>query len=218
MSDAEVHDNNAAANQSGPQTGVSHSNTRVEAPDNHMLVSRTNSDLEHSNALTLALLRVRLFDPFLQPIANAPYRLTFLGQMWEDTADGDGWAEHLVQSSADTCHIEWNYPHDSSTSPRCELPPGDPGFTGASRFIFSQQLRLDHMLGDDNRQMTNRFQNLGYTVGSDPALAVKRLQVFYDRPTQGESDVNQVRADLTDWHDTTEPTPLRRTDTWRLMV
>ena len=59
-------------------------------------VSRTGQGQTHINTLVLSILRIRLFDPFEQPMPGSPFRLTLGERTIEGKSDEDAWIEIRV--------------------------------------------------------------------------------------------------------------------------
>jgi hypothetical protein len=75
-------------------------------------VSRTANGRTHLNTIVPSTIRIRLFDPFQEPMPSASYRLTLGERTVEGKADDDAWLEIRVAEAPEECFIEWGRAQD----------------------------------------------------------------------------------------------------------
>ena len=149
--------------------------------DRAIAVARTNSDLSHSNALRLAMIRIRLFDPESQPMPGTPYRLTLGGQRWESAAQPEAWIEQHVQACPAECLVEWGAGEQPGT------------------YLYETTVNLDFGVEDTPLSLQLRLQNLGY-----PREIDSEINIAHFRHDYGLSDTEDHTAILKNWHDAPE--------------
>ncbi len=124
---------------------------------------------------------LRLFDPFTVRIADAPYRITVGGEVFETHADRGGFVNLQVAAIPEDCLVEWGHAEDD-----------------AATFLFSRKIYLQLAdLGEDE-EVKRRLHNLGYSYENALTDNVKAFRLDY-----GLDQTTDVKSTLRQWYDDT---------------
>jgi hypothetical protein len=183
-------------------------------------VARTADGLTHLNTLAPALVRLRLFDPFTEPMPRARYRVTLPDRNIEGHADADAWVEFRVLEIPETCVVEWDddqapavvvddpdppagsfpeSPPEKYIDPAWVGPVGEPPAAAADTYRYKQEVYLELEVEDEEAAF-RRLHNLGFTLGESLKEHIREFEKAYDRVAAGE--LPGVQSTLWDWHDT----------------
>lgn len=199
-------------------------------------VSRTGRGQNHLNTLVPLIIRVRLFDPFLQPMPDAPYRLTLGDLTFEGRADKDAWVEVHVREVPEWGTIQWRplfpkpfveavqgpgYPADT------ESADGEPGNHGADPQESPGGL-VSEALDEQDSSESEAFAYeqeiyLRPAREEESVAASQRLHNlgFYMRKSAADNvrafqltynhpltgNLEDIKCSLQPWHDDCEPNP-----------
>jgi hypothetical protein len=93
-------------------------------------VARTATGQSNLNTLTPPVVRLRLFDPFMNALPHAPYRIVLGEREVLGEADGNGWLEVRVSEIPERCFIE--YGRVEQPEPRLVVPEQDAAGSSSS--------------------------------------------------------------------------------------
>ena len=157
--------------------------------------------------------RIRLLDPFSQPMPFAPYRVSTLqaegGQEAQNgivstnsKADSQGWAVIRDVSQPVRARVEWRYPVEGEGQGTHSLP-----------FCYSREIFL--CIPDDPQQemeaARQRLHNLGYAAGKTLGDNIRKFQRAYGYEETGR--LEDIKENLWIYHDSADPPPLPREST-----
>jgi hypothetical protein len=143
----------------------------------------------------MKIFRIRLFDPFANPIAYAPYRIS-VGQTENmGKADSNGWAFAKDVVLPNKAVVEWGYP-----------PMEDEESKEPPKLVYKNELSLDIGDEDEMEGARQRLYNLGYRLGKTLEDHIKDFQRAYKRPQTGR--LQDIKEDLWKYHDSADPPPL----------
>ena len=177
-------------------------------------VARTADGLSHRNTLVPTRVRVRLFDPFLRPMPDVPYRLTLNGRVIEREADGDGWLEVWVTEVPEHALVEWARREDAEDDDDEEIAhtteereegardasPAEaaPAKPEEEPFLYEEEL---HVLldADEDAAAEQRLDNLGFLMGETLSDRIRSYQRAFGKEATGL--LADVKAALFAGHD-----------------
>jgi hypothetical protein len=137
--------------------------------------------MSDSDAETAATFRLRLHDPFANPIASGRYKVTIGNQTVEKQADGDGWTEEIESNGAETCRLEWGHPEDEE-------------------YAYAMDVRI---AAAENEEDTWMLHHLGSPQEGDERENVLGFQRDYGLQATGELD-EPTKAKLHELHESCE--------------
>lgn len=198
-------------------------------------VSRTGQGQTHLNTLVLSVLRIRLFDPFEQPMPRSPFRLSLGERTIQGDSDQNAWIEIRVVEVPEHAKIEWGkvdeeeeeipqgpgYPEPSDdfseqpseappTTMATPTPPAPPEKNDSMNYLYEREI---HLAFDSNEEEATlqRLHNLGYNVWKTLEENVRAFQLTYKRPLTGK--LSDIKPDLWCWHDDCGPEPFPHLET-----
>jgi len=180
VSGASPGDGSASPSTDGSAIGDAPDDDDGCSGDNEVPVARTSSDLQHSNALALNMVRIRVFDESSNPMGGAVYSVAMCGQTYAGVADADGWVEIHCQGHPKKCQLQWG--------------------GSAESYLYEQTITLNFHQ-EPQTALTQRLLNLGY-ADSDQQANVAAFKSDY-----GYGDADDAAAILEGWHD--DPTTVK---------
>jgi hypothetical protein len=185
-------------------------------------VSRTDHGQKHLNTLVISTIRIRLFDPFNEPMPGAPYRITLGDRAIRGLANDDAWLEVRAMSIPDQGTIEWGSIGPSAAVPARppssddEVDPGWPkdgnGKPGSTNgYLYVQHIFLRVHPADESEAAAQRLHNLGFDRRDPLQENVRSFQQMSGREVTGK--LSDIQADLLQWHDDCNPKPVPTLET-----
>jgi len=159
-------------------------------------VAQLKEDVDLCQPPPKQALRVRLFDSFAQPLANAACKVFADGaELFAGNTDGEGFLETGDLDLPDKCQIKWT---SASTMPQDD---------DLLIYTLDAFVNLDGQSDDEAVRM--RLSNLGYRFGDTPSEDIKAFQRDRGLPETGQ--VADVKEKLAEIHDdfvpSTDPLP-----------
>ena len=190
-------------------------------------VSRTGPGLKHLNTLVLSILRIRLFDPFEQPMPRSPFRLTLGERIVEGKADDNAWLEVRTVDVPEQATIEWGkvdeeeeeipqgpgYPvtvdesDENTVAESSDEGAPEPTYPEEPKPVKYRYEREIHLAFDpeEEKATLQRLHNLGFTIWETLEENIRAFQLTYKRSLTGKME--DVKSDVWGWHDDCGPDP-----------
>jgi hypothetical protein len=194
---------------------------------------RTAAGLRHHNTLVVVTYRVRLCDPFNNPMPHTPYRLKVGGRTLTGKADEGGWVDFISSKREERCFAEWGTPEEvleeqpseaDCPSPRDLLQAPAAGSADLDEgrqtgevsvtvprisrpvegYAYRLEIYLDLEEHDEDEAMRRRMHNLGVFWSGSMDDDLHALR--WSNPTRSSS-VEEVKKHVRRWHDDCEHRP-----------
>lgn len=136
---------------------------------------------------------VKLFDLAGEPIASAPYEVSFFGYFDEGEAP-DGSVEIPVFPDVEKALVRWGRPKAQREDPGDDVP-----------YEYQMEVYLRTEAEDPDEALRRKLHNLGHQ-GGDLASAIRHYQRSVGRDGTGHSE--DVRGDVHGQHETATPVKL----------
>jgi outer membrane protein OmpA-like peptidoglycan-associated protein len=151
-------------------------------------------------------LRIRLLDPFGDPMPSAVYELDFGGDRRHGRADPDAWVSEVLASIPTAALLRWG-----------EAPMGVESAERGNRYLYELEIYPRAAGTDGDADLEHRLRNLGYFSGSIEQR-IRRLQTDFRRPEGPTGVLQDVKEILMSSHDTGDVPSIQRGDSWALIA
>ncbi len=132
-------------------------------------------------------MRVRLFDPWSNPLPNAPYQVISGQEPARGFADGQGYVMLRRVSAPTTITIRWSVPDD------LKIKRGGRAASNPDKLDMQKEVFVEIDSRPAGERVRMQLDNLGYVLGPTLNDDVRAFQRDYDLPVTAIPTIQRCR-------------------------